>query len=340
MMESVEVQKCRKLYRRSTEEVCQTEIQQKDNSKKFYELLSNTKEFIGNTNNSNFLTSPLGRQYQSLKKFMNIHEQFQSCEESASWGTRASLDHTLSRLISNIGPCPPTMATNNTIPREAVGPIFHLLQSFRWEDKLPPPESSFLEDKILGEALKRSLKARILFAYKFKNQKPDRETVSNFCQGPVSYKVSTSLGSRTKERQGNICTDGEKALLETLVDEIGQELSSNNSPVQVATDLNQRIAVLNFILKSYNREKQKLEQQWRKEDDRKKTLPRIRERLEKGRSAQLLRLKKAILNSIRQPCISSTPKEPGTSYRLMPSERKWTSQTGNARSQVLGYWWF
>ena len=137
-MESVEVQKCRKLNRRSTKEVCHTEVQQKDNPKRFYELLSNTKEFIGNTNNSNFLTSPLGRQYQSLKKFMNIYDQFQSCEESASWGTRASLDHTFSRLISNIGPCPPTMATNNIIPRKAVGPIFHVLQSFQWESEFPP----------------------------------------------------------------------------------------------------------------------------------------------------------------------------------------------------------
>ena len=118
--------------------------------------------------------------------------------------------------------------------------------------------------------------------------------MSNFCQGLVAHKVSTSRGLRTKKRQGNICTNGEKALLETLVDEIGQELTLNSSPVHVATDLNQRIAVLNFILTSYNREKQKLEQQWRKEDDRKKTPPRVRERLEKGRSGQLLRLKNAI----------------------------------------------
>ena len=297
IIESVEVQKCQKLNRNSKKEVCHTEIQQKDNPKKFHELLSNTKKFVGNTNNSNFLNSPLGRQYQSLKKFINIYEQFQSCEESASWGTRASLDNTFSRLISNIGPCPPLMTTNNTIPRETVAPIFHVLQSIQGEGKHLPPESSFLEDQILGEALKRSLKARILFAHKFKNQKPDRETVSNFCQGPVTYKVSTVRGLRTKKRQGNICTDEEKALLETLVDEIGQKLSSSNSPVQVATDLNQRIALLNFILESYNKEKQRLEQQWREEDDRKKTPSRVRERLKRGRSRQLFRLKKAIFEN-------------------------------------------
>ena len=245
---------------------CQFVSHEEDNLAKFKSLLFET-ERQEDVNSLQFLNSPLGRYYQSLKSFVEIQESFKSCQEDSKMFTEEALSDSLQRLSANA----------------ARSSLLENCESLQDQQILEQKNLGFINEfvelqlgnELILDSLKRSITARIAFEKKFSNQEITREQfaqelLNDLCLGIT--RVRTSGGRRVRNSQGNICSDKDNNLLKMLIEESILQLSGPKNiptpmgPGQIRNDLNSRIAQMNYTLQEFNRKKDELQRSWEVED--------------------------------------------------------------------------
>ncbi|MCY4643456.1 MAG: hypothetical protein OXB88_02465, partial [Bacteriovoracales bacterium] len=284
-------------------------IELEDNSKPFNDLLRETKR-RHNVKSSKFLSSPLGKRYQSMKNFMEAHQTFmkiddrlKSCKSGNPWsiGVSGSMRGVLDRVSDNV------LAHTERENPEGCGPLER-------ESILGDKNFGFisrtlenqLENELLLDALQRSLEAHFTFARRFGL----RTGIPKLCRGVVGQQKGLLPWGKKGDVQGDVCSDQDKALLREI---FKKQIAHAERPgiatsTTVANDLSSRLERLNPILESYNLEKKKLKEQWKKEDDA--IDPKVKSRWEyidgtlpqkkKKRKATLKRLKKQTLDDYQR----------------------------------------
>ena len=288
---------------------CRLDMKIEDNPKKFYDLLTLTEQ-EHNIDSAEFLSSELGRYYQSLKNFVDILENFNSCQDDAPIWTETALKGQLQRLVVN--------ASSGSLSESCLSATNHDVLSSEQMNFFEAAIESQIEEALLLDSLEKSIEARVSFAQRFNHEKVETQSfkdqlLSEFCtkkekrQGGMrflSYVLPVwARPERLSDR--DICGLEDRVLLDTLVTKV-VERKSSPSPMnkeQVVADINDRIHQINDVLKRYSQEKAKLEEQWSQDD--KSSVGKYGNSYFMGnpvdhqrrkRKAELLRIKKTILN--------------------------------------------
>ena len=171
-------------------------------------------------------------------------------------------------------------------------------------------KAAFSNDLIL-DSLSRSIETKIFFERKFNKKDIDNKSfskslINDICHGK-KIDVVAIWGRWRQDAQ--YCSEQDKALLQKLIKvKAGKILQAKSKPLsgkQVAQDLSQKITQINEIFKGYNREKDTLEQQWDKEDEKiNKSTKAYRyhegPKRHAERKKELLRLKKSAFDRYRE----------------------------------------
>ena len=228
---------------------CSWKIKLEDNPQKFDRLLEQTEQ-QHDVNDKQFIASPLGRRYRSLKNFMDIQENFAACQGSAKTLTGDHLRENLQRVLTN----------TSTVQLEdlCASPKADSVLSHQQVDFAEDFIELQLEHELLLDSLERSLEARILFDKKF-NKKDIRLP---------SFQKQLLTTLCPQEGGEHSCNEEEKNDLNTLIKKQTQKVLRDRTPspgssTNVANNLNSHITQINEILQEYNQKKKELEEQFR-----------------------------------------------------------------------------
>lgn len=209
-----------------------------------------------------FLQSSLGRHYRALKNFMEILNNFNSCQEQIPFGTQENIAEQLNRLSDNAS----SYALND--------PCFH-------ENILSSDQMGFfngvienqIKNSIILDSLERSIEANLF--HREGGNISKEELLNDFCTREDErslwnkiYSAAMPIWARPKVlATGNLCNHEDKNLLRTLIDRVMKD-KLKPEPIdteRVSRNLNNRIQQINNILKNYNQKKAELENEWQEE---------------------------------------------------------------------------
>ena len=269
---------------------CSRSGQLEDNSERFNNLLQRTEGAYGE-NDPKFLASPLGQQYQSLKKFMQIHNSLNSCAKEGHPQLKRNVEKTVDRIEFS-APWREDIVFCQSDCRPKSAPLIGDLSTFASIPK------AHLEEILLQRFMGGVLEARAVFAKQFGY--PDKENITSLCRGVKKSSLLSVVGiSYRKEK--NICSPDDKKILGDLKKQVDISSVTPLNTQKVLNDLNHHIAELNGVLDQYGSQKRAFQEQWREEDA---SVPRgsapgqtaIKATKGAVRNKQLLDLKKSIFD--------------------------------------------
>ena len=193
---------------------CWIDIKWEDHTEPLEKLLLDTENSL-DTSNPDFIHTPLGQQYQHLKKLMNLHKSLKSCSADDS----VVNDDILYRIQSNTASALENQDMCRPVSSNAENSIALFGSHLEQINNNRAKESSF-EDDLFSEALKTSIQTRINFTRQTGNnnintQKFKQTLLDKYCTGNIS--TSTSRG--IKNRKGWICSKKDEEIIKNLIRE-------------------------------------------------------------------------------------------------------------------------
>ena len=227
-------------------------------SKLLEDLLADTAKGR-DTFDANFLATPLGKQYQRLKRFLEIYQGLKGCHEDAAWGTGEGVTKSVDKLSANLseGDRDENCSTCFACYEESKLLSNDFLDfSSEFEEVLSLEEN--LESDLILQVLKESVKLRVAYAQKFRGE--------DIAKNSFQKELADDL---CRKKQQQYCNGSERGVLERVIREQAKNLKSQKkmSAESAAEELNRGIVQINEILTQYNQKKKQLEEQWKQEDE-------------------------------------------------------------------------
>ena len=252
---------------------CRFDIRLEDRPEKFLRLLKDTQR-QKDVHSPEFLASPLGKHYRSLKNFMEIRESFQTCQDNAFAFTQENLGGSLQRFLASAS--------------ESAGYLSDLCdfradinvlseEQFSLVGDIDDIQKFLLERDLIQDSLVRSIEARVSFEQKFNGQDittPSfrQSLMDDLCRGTVAVSHRRRAARQYQKRERSICSSEDRDILNGLIEQEASKISRLESPPHimdtsaVSNDINLRINKLNSILRNYNDQKKEQLAQWQRED--------------------------------------------------------------------------
>lgn len=241
---------CKKLPRRKEEKCSLVTKRYKDSSE--LENLLKDVEKEKDVNGEQFLNTEVGKEYKTLKNFLEIQGEFSNCSKDSGFKTADRVDELLGQTLLNISGLSAQRSCKEERKDESELEKLDLSLKDIVEGSKPNLLSEF-EKKVNEKSIAKSLEARILFEKKFSpdtyfRREHEQDLLGNIC--------------------GNICSDLEN---EMIIKEIfqnkkqAQEIFSFSED-EIYYDVNDRVRMLNTVLETYQQTKKKLRDEWDKED--------------------------------------------------------------------------
>ena len=266
------VQKCETAgNRKNKRKKCNPiEIQYEDNPDKFNFILAETEKRI-DTSNPRFLASPLGKKYKSLKKFMNIYNQFSSCSKEDPAQTDSTAQKLMDRMIRNISQHLTEHKECFSSKNNEIQMIFDVIQAAKDSDSIDiEKECSFMRTLFVS-ALKQSVFFRVNMESRFNTKNFnsssfDDQLAAELCIGSIEHYVNTSRGARKRFKSGSVCTNQERSRLRSIIKQAKQQVNSSSNVSSDSQDsldsarqnINQYLLNLNQVLQEYNQKRREL----------------------------------------------------------------------------------
>ncbi|MCY4644108.1 MAG: hypothetical protein OXB88_05765 [Bacteriovoracales bacterium] len=261
------VEKCSSDKKKKGEKNCEIAIEWEENPQKLYDLLERTEKNF-KTTDPGFLSSDLGKRYQELKNFMEVHKNFNQCNQKLPLWTKGRFKDIIEGFTQDVSyakiaknPCHFEAASRDIGSYQ----LKNVQKALEYTpQKGPESRESLLQSQILDAALKKSIEAHITFAIQFQNKNP---LDSNFQKSLIDKMCvrETPKGRRRKLHQ-TPCQKEDRRLFESLVRKKSETLAQSSIPSmneeEIVKDINEKIDKLNQVLAIFNRRTQEIQKNW------------------------------------------------------------------------------
>lgn len=210
---------------RKKSKICKKISISQDNPKKHFDLINEIEEkFIRNSNKNElaqFNQSELGKNYNQLKRFLDIYSSLKSCSEDKVLWANDKLKNILQRYETNT-----SLSEIESTCREVKNSKKENLDSYafdilsiieNYQTKNSPKEALF--NQMISEGIDKSMEGFLGFHLKFKEKLPSKdETLVNLCNGMKAKSYSSSRGKKSRFVKSDLCTEDEKIVLGNIYD--------------------------------------------------------------------------------------------------------------------------